>query len=221
MNYVSIVIQGALTGTLLTLSFGAGFFALIHTSLSHGYRKGLLIAFGALASDAIYIFLSLFATSFVSTELPKYADTFRVVALIAFAGLGIHTIRKSTKVMNDGITDEPRKRVYYLTKGFLLNVVNPLILITWLGIAVYLESALKYSTLDLSLYFASVLVATFVSQAMICVFSHKIKSYLSDIFLHRLNIAIGILFIVLGIILFLNKEQPGTEFERASQLMGQ
>jgi len=62
MEILGIVAKGLITGLILTMSFGAGFFALVQTSITRGVRKGLLIALGAVISDAIYIFMALFAT---------------------------------------------------------------------------------------------------------------------------------------------------------------
>jgi threonine/homoserine/homoserine lactone efflux protein len=218
MNFVEPIIQGTITGIVLTLSFGAGFFALIQTSILRGYKKGMLIALGAIISDTIFIAISIFATSFVSEELPKYARTFKLVALVAFIFLGVRTILKSSKIINTS-DKEGRPNYFYITKGFLLNVVNPLVMITWLGITLFLESTLHYGNIELSIYFLSVLVSTLLVQSAICIFSYKIKNYLSDLFIHRLNIFIGILFIALGLFLFFGNNDSGEGMEKAKDLL--
>jgi threonine/homoserine/homoserine lactone efflux protein len=63
--------KGIFTGTILTMSFGAGFFALIQTSISRGVKQGLLIALGTLLSDIFYIFICLFATELCFTRIAK------------------------------------------------------------------------------------------------------------------------------------------------------
>ena len=55
MSISNIILQGLITGIILTLSFGAGFFALVQTSILRGYKKGLLIALGAILSDTLFI----------------------------------------------------------------------------------------------------------------------------------------------------------------------
>lgn len=99
MSTTNIIIQGLFTGIILTLSFGAGFFALVQTSIVRGYQKALLIALGAIVSDTLFIGISVFATSFISEELPKYAQTIKAIALVAFLFLGIRTILKSSKLI--------------------------------------------------------------------------------------------------------------------------
>ncbi|OYU97146.1 MAG: hypothetical protein CFE21_02310 [Bacteroidetes bacterium B1(2017)] len=215
---MNIIIQGIFTGIILTLSFGAGFFALIQTSITKGYKKGLLIAVGAIIGDALFIGASVFATSFVKDELPAYSKIIKLVALVAFLVLGIRTILKSSKVQNPNEQGR-RPNYFYISKGFILNMVNPLVLLTWLGITIYLESTLKYSIGELFLYFSSVMIGTFSSQMAICVSSHKIKRFLSDLFIHRMNIVVGALFIAIGIALFFSNADPSSEMERATEML--
>ncbi len=202
MNLPNLFLQGAITGLLLTLSFGAGFFALVQTSITKGLQKGLMIALGAILSDIIFIGISLFATSFVNEELPKYSETIKWIGLFTFLGLGIRTILKSSKVVT-GTEQGSRPLYYYVTKGFLLNIVNPLVLLTWLGISLYLQSTLSYTSSETFVFFSATMLATFASQAGICIFSHKIKGHLSENFLHKMNLFIGVLFILIGIGLFI------------------
>lgn len=215
---MNILIQGIFTGILLTISFGAGFFALVQTSITRGYKKGLLIAVGAIIGDALFIGASVFATSFVKDELPSYSKAIKLVALVAFLVLGIRTILKSSKVQNPNEQGN-RPDYFYISKGFILNMVNPLVLLTWLGITIYLESTLKYSLGELLLYFTFVMIGTFSSQMGICVFSHKIKKYLSDLFIHRMNIVVGVLFIAIGLALFFSNADPSSEMERATEML--
>lgn len=215
-----MILQGLITGILLTLSFGAGFFALVQTSITKGFKKGIMIALGAIISDLLFIGFALFATSFVNEELPRYQETIRWIALITFLVLGTRTLLKSSKIVS-GTEQGNRPLYYYVTKGFLLNIVNPLVLLTWIGISIYLQSALSYSLSQLVIFFASAMVSTFASQAGICLFSHKIKRYLSEQFLHRMNIGIGILFIAIGLGLFLGVGSGGNEIQKAKEIMQQ
>ncbi len=218
MSTTNIIIQGLFTGIILTLSFGAGFFALVQTSIVRGYQKGLLIALGAIVSDTLFIGISVFATSFISEELPKYAQTIKAIALVAFLFLGIRTILKSSKLIKSS-DQAGRPNYFYVSKGFILNIVNPLVLITWLGITLFLESTLNYGFKELALFFIMVLIGTFGSQSAICIFSHKIKSYLSNVFIHRMNIAVGIVFIVIGLLIFFNEGNTAEEIEKAKGLI--
>lgn len=97
--------------------------------------------------------------------------------------------------------------------------MNPLVLITWLGITLFLESTLNYGFKELALFFIMVLIGTFGSQSAICIFSHKIKSYLSNVFIHRMNIAVGIEFTTIGLLIFFNEGNTAEEIEKAKGLI--
>lgn len=211
MSVIPIILQGAITGIILTLSFGAGFFALIQTSLNNGYKKGLLIALGAIICDIVYMGIALFATSFVTQELPKYSNQIKLIALIAFVIMGISSIVKSNPVQKVGKTIQ-KANYYYISKGIILNMVNPLVLITWLGITVFLESTYNYGIYELILYFTATLLSTFATQSAICLSSHQIKDHLSVRIMHRFNIIIGIFFIGVAFYLYFgNASNEGME----------
>lgn len=218
MDWIGVITKGLVTGLILTLSFGAGFFALVQTSISRGTQKGLLIAVGAMISDAMYIFMALFATSFISEELPKYDKWIRIAALVSFILIGIRTIIKSSKVLQTGDIGE-KPNYYFISKGFLLNKLNPMILITWIGITAYLRSSLLYDLTHLMVFFIAVMSSVFGTQAGICYFSNRIKKVLSEQFIHRMNILIGIVFIGLGLLIFFSGGSTEEGIEKAKDLL--
>jgi threonine/homoserine/homoserine lactone efflux protein len=219
MAWTEIILKGILTGLVLTLSFGAGFFALIQTSISKGVKKGLFIALGAMISDMLYILMALFATSFISEELPKYDQLIRILAMISFLFFGLKNIFQFKKKFEDkAIEAEPN--FYFLSKGFILNKLNPMILLTWVGISAYLRSSLLYNNLQLLLFFSCVMFSVFATQSLICYSSNKLKKILSDRFIQGMNIGVGILFIFLGIFIFLYGGSAESGIEKARDMIG-
>jgi len=219
MDWTDIILKGIITGLVLTLSFGAGFFALIQTSIAKGVKKGLFIALGAMISDMLYILMALFATSFISEELPKYDQLIRILAMISFLFFGLKNIFQFKKKFEDkAIEAEPN--FYFLSKGFILNKLNPMILITWVGISAYLRSSLLYNNLQLVLFFIAVMTSVFATQALICYSSNKLKRILSDVFIQWMNIAVGLLFILLGLFIFFYGGLPESGLEKAQQMIG-
>ena len=199
---IETISKGVFTGTILTMSFGAGFFALIQTSINRGIKQGLLVALGTLLSDIFYIFICLFATSFVSNELQKLENEIRIVGSIALVIMGITTYIKHQKTESNIDTNQT-KPIFYVLKGFMLNKVNPLIIVTWLGIVAYVESSLKFSNNDIALYFLSVIAAIMLNQFVICYSANKLKRILSDGLITKLNHLVGVIFIIVSVILIL------------------
>jgi threonine/homoserine/homoserine lactone efflux protein len=84
--------KGIVTGLLFTLTFGTVFFSLIQTSVKRGFNKALYIALGVLLSDAFFIAVSLWGTSFVADEMHKYDMQIRIVGFVFLVVLGIRSI---------------------------------------------------------------------------------------------------------------------------------
>ena len=219
---LQIIIQGLITGFIVSLSFGAGFFSLIQTSIRKGIYHAMFISIGVIASDTIFILFSVFATAFISHELIKYEYQIRVAGMVILVAMGIYSLIKHSRVNSSNINDDPHK-MYYVTKGFLINTLNPINALTWIGVAVFLESALQYSVQEISVYFALVIASIFGTQMLVVYSASKLKNWLSEKIIHRINIIVGIVFIGLGIFIYFNKSDPNKEtpIEKAQHIMGQ
>ncbi|MFI5222422.1 MAG: LysE family translocator [Bacteroidia bacterium] len=215
-----IILEGIITGLIVSISFGAGFFSLIQTSISRGIHKAVYISAGVLLSDSIFIFLSVFATSFISYEMTKYAYEMRLVGMILLILMGIYSILKSSKVINPNIVDDPHL-MYYISKGFLINTFNPLNALTWIGVSLFLQSALQYTFPEIILFFCTVIVFAFATQMGVCYSAHRLRKHLSVKFIHRINIFVGIILIASGIFIYTQKNMMSKDspIEKAEQMM--
>ena len=193
---IQTIIKGYVTGLILSLSFGAGFFSLLHTSISKGYKKGLLIALGMLLSDLFFVALCVFAASFVSEQLQKLDTEIRVMGFVALITLGIITYRKRASDPNQIQTDTSGNLIYIM-KGIMLNSINPLTLLFWLGLAAFVKSSLP-TLFEVVLFFSITLGAMFFHQFIICYSANKVKHLLSAKMQQLLNHIIGIVFIVVA-----------------------
>jgi threonine/homoserine/homoserine lactone efflux protein len=202
-----IVVLGLLTGFVVSMSFGAGFFSIIQTSISNGKAKAFLISIGLILSDIMFILLAVFATNFISNELLKYQFYIRLAGMLLLVILGIYLIRKSVKQINGiPLPVQNRPAYAYLAKGFLINSFNPLTLIMWIGTSVFVQTALGCSLRYLTVFFGAVLTSLTLSQYVVCHFAQKVGKWLSEKNIHRINIAAGSIMIALGLLLFFTKD---------------
>lgn len=218
---IHLIIQGIITGFIVSLSFGAGFFSLIQTSIQRGIYRAMYISIGVIASDTIFILFSVFSTAFISHELVKYEHQIRISGMIILIAMGIYSLVKHSRTKGTNIDDDPHV-MYYVSKGFLINTLNPINALTWIGVAVFLESALQYSVQDIAIYFMMVISSIFGTQMLVVYSASKLKNWLSDKIIHRINIIVGVVFIGLGIFIYFNKSDPNKEtpIEKAQQIMG-
>lgn len=196
---IQTILKGYGTGLILSLSFGAGFFSLLHTSIDRGYKKGLLIALGMVISDLLFIALCVFAASFVENQLRQLDSEIRLVGFVSLLVLGISTYLKKP---NDPSQIQPPAsgNFIYIMKGIMLNSINPLTLLFWLGLAAFIKSSLP-TLLEVVVFFSVTLGAMFFHQFIICYSANKVKHLLSIKKQQLLNHIIGIVFVVVAFVL--------------------
>lgn len=203
MEILEPVWKGFVTGILFTLTFGAVFFSLIQTSIQRGFKKALLIASGVLLSDAIFISIAVWGSTFVSEEMNKFDFEIRCIGFIFLAFLGVRSIIKKEKELQPEKALIDKRNAIYLLKGFALNTINPMILISWLGVTTYVQSTTAFELQHIIFYFSIVLVTMFFTMMGICYFAGKLRNVLSPKNLHRLNVASGIIFIVFALVIMI------------------
>lgn len=193
--------KGIVTGLLFTLTFGTVFFSLIQTSVKRGFNKALYIALGVLLSDAFFIAVSLLGTSFVADEMHKYDMQIRVVGFVFLVVLGIRSIiKKEVDHTNDAAPTE-RKGILYFIKGAMLNSINPMVLISWMGVVTYVETVIKFDYNNTLFYFMVVLATMLTTMIGIIYFAGKLRHVLSAKNMHRLNVFSGIVFLVFALVI--------------------
>lgn len=196
---IDTILKGGATGIILSLSFGAGFFSLLQTSIEKGYKKGLYIALGMIISDLVFIALCIFAASFVENQIRELDTEIRIGGFIALTVLGFITYFK--KPSNPDAVLAPSKGKYlYIMKGIMLNSINPLTLLFWLGMAAFVKSNLPTFT-EVTVFFGVTLSAMFLTQFVICYSANKVKHLLSIKMQHVLNHIIGVVFLVVAFLL--------------------
>ncbi len=194
--------QGFIFGMALCFSIGPAFFGLIQISLKRGYPSGIAMALGIFLSDFIYLLLAYFG---ISAWLMDDAYTIPVgvtggVLLIAY---GMYQYVKKTKVQNvDGDMGNAKSSYGAMAlKGFLMNLFNPFVIFLWIG-AIGLASTKFNNEFPLVLAFFTTTLATVLGTDILkSLAAHKIKGYLNDLWIHRVNQIAGIIMVISGIVL--------------------
>lgn len=201
MEIIEPVWKGLITGILFTMTFGTVFFSLIQTSIKRGLKKALFIGIGVLLSDAFFIGATIFGTSFIAHEMHRYDWQIRAVGFIFLFFLGIRSIiKKEVDHSHDEVLSE-KKDVLYLIKGIMLNSINPMVLISWMGVTTYIETVNQFDLSQVLLFFAIVLGTMFATMFGISYFAGKLKHILSPSNMHRLNVISGCIFILFALII--------------------
>jgi threonine/homoserine/homoserine lactone efflux protein len=202
---LTAISQGMLFGLVLCISIGPAFFGLIQTSLKHGYGSGIAMALGIFASDLTYLLLAYFGISGV-LENPKYYTPIGWTGGIILIIYGLVQIFKKTTSQNvDGEFIEPKKptKSSFLLKGYIMNLLNPFVLLIWISALGLASSKLDNDKLKIIVFFVSTLATVLGTDILKAIASHKIKSYINPNFIHKVNVIAGIILVIAGIILII------------------
>jgi threonine/homoserine/homoserine lactone efflux protein len=212
----SAIGQGMLLGLALSFSLGPAFFGLIQTSLRYGYRSGIAMACGIFASDLIYLLLTYFGISNIIMD-PKYAIIVGLTGGILLIAYGIAQVFKKTVVQsidsageaaaNDPIV--PTKGAMAL-KGFLMNMFNPFVIILWMGAFGLASKNFNSNPVLIVVFFAATLGTILSTDILKSLAAGRIKNYLNEAIIHKVNIIAGLILLISGLVLIVRLfvEQP-------------
>lgn len=191
-------ISGFGTGIILSSMLGTVFFCLIQNSIDHGVKSSLFISAGVIFSDILLIGISYFNAEIIPT-----GGTTEMIVRIAGAGLligmGISNFNKKNKVAFPESKKMPIALLF--GKGFMLNFFNPGNFISWLAISTMLVNVMHYSIGQRIQYYAGSLLAIFLAEVLIAKGATYLKRFISQRFLYWLNIVLGVVFVIFGVVL--------------------
>lgn len=133
------VLSGLTLGFILALSVGPVIFTIIKQSLQNGYVGGFSFATGVWLSDILLVVLSNAFSEWVRTLL-AYKKAIGVIGSLFLLAMGVLYVffKKVTLPVNNNGTIQrvPKSEMLkILSSGFLINTLNPNVIIFWLGVA--------------------------------------------------------------------------------------
>jgi len=189
--------QGLLVGLPFVLVIGPALFAILQTSVSKGFYSGMQLAIGISFSDLLLMMLFYFG-------LIKYIqnDSFQII--LGFTGMvfltiyGIYMFRKKT-VVSQPTGKGIKLKINWMgvfsevSKGFFLNIMNPLLWILWFGIV---SSNAGKRTLESVLFMLGIVCMIFSTDMLKSFFANKLTKLLSDNVIVTINKVAGIILMI-------------------------
>ncbi len=173
---------GLFFGLIFVFSFGPGFFALIQTSVQKGYKKAIFLAIGISLSDIIYVSLALLGAASLLKD-PTTRFWMGLVGTVVLFGYGIFTwFRKPTIQSEASLSEEETNlsAVKYLFKGFILNGLNPFIVVFWLSIIGLAATNYDFSTNEKYYFFSGVLSTILTSDIIKVLISYRLRQFVTE-----------------------------------------
>ncbi|HEX3767558.1 MAG TPA: LysE family transporter [Puia sp.] len=200
---VEAILKGLALGVVLALSVGPIIFTIIKQSITVGHKGGFSFVAGVWLSDFILVFLSNVFTSWV-TQLLEHKN------LIGYGGsgfliaMGVYffffkkvVLRATEGEHSDHLSTGEMFRIF--ASGFIINTLNPGVIIFWLGNASIL--ALTHTLSERIMIFSICLLINMSADVGKVMMAGKLRKKLTVHNLAIINKISGAILIAFGIFL--------------------
>ena len=203
---------GIICGVLLSLFFSLGpaFFSLIQNSIHHGFRKAVSFAAGVSLSDILIVLLMLTVLSNLDLNALLHNVYVSIIGGVATGIFGVLTYRSKVKSAGSG---EGRlkfssigvtHRWELMLKGFLLNILNPLIWLYWVSIITFLSAEMDLGIRERYYFFIGMLLAVFGTDVLKCRLSSLLQHWFTARIMNNFNKITGLILIAFSFYLIIS-----------------
>jgi threonine/homoserine/homoserine lactone efflux protein len=197
---MDIILNGIITGLLLSVLVGATFFMLIETSMTRGFKAALWFDTGVVLCDTMLITLVYFFTSWINDTIVRN-EYFKIAGGIVFMAFGINYILSRKRNNAEPVAMALNLRLFL--NGFLINLMNPSVILFWLGTMAITLSNFKYSGRETVVYYSAAVITMTLFDILKAYFAYKISHFINDRILRAIYIFSGVLMFILGLYIIL------------------
>ncbi len=197
------LIEGIILGITLAFLVGPAFISLVQTSIHRGRVAGLQFAIGISLSDITLVALSYFGLLQIF-ETGRQYHALGIIGGCILIAFGVVTFtRKYTvpKPVQLNVRVKTGRFFKYLSKWFFMNILNPFLLLFWVGVMGVVSARYNIPSREIHLFFAATISTVFLTDMVKVFISRKIKKFLSIHLLTLLNRIVGSLLILFGVVL--------------------
>lgn len=190
---IEAILSGLLLGGALSLMVGPVFFMLIDTSLKEGMRSASLVAAGVVLCDALFVAVTYFSST--SVQFLRHNELMigsgGGILLMIFGLLNI--FRKPHIKAQDNPADGGAVSPWlFMFKGFSMNLLNPFVLVFWLGVAGLNVATGRMGSEQIVVFYTVVLLTVFLSDLLKAWLAARMKTFLKPSFIHRIHVVSGV-----------------------------
>jgi threonine/homoserine/homoserine lactone efflux protein len=204
-SLVRAIAEGIGLGITLAILTGPAFFALLQTSIRNGYKSGIAFAFGVFVSDTTLISLSYLGALNLFSD-PKNNFIIGLIGGTIMMMFGVFNIFQKHPLelkQGEGQVEKllPQKATLPMSalKGFAINLINPFVIIFWIGVVSVESTRYKFSQVDVFSLFCAALLTVLGTDILKSVGANKITNFLSPKILLWVNRIAGVILIISGL----------------------
>jgi threonine/homoserine/homoserine lactone efflux protein len=193
------IIKGSGLGLIIAIMVGPVFFFILNTSIKRGFAPAAITAIGVLMSDVFFILLAYFGSSFI-LYLNDHKDATGVIGGIVIGGFGTYLFFKEARVSAEPLefAESPHPRILYLVKGFMLNLVNPSVLLFWFVVASTIPVKEQFTPADTFVFYSFTLGTVLCTDLIKAYLANRLKTVITAKSLIILNRIAGIALVIYG-----------------------
>jgi threonine/homoserine/homoserine lactone efflux protein len=199
--FLSAVFSGLALGLVLSVSVGPVIFAIIKYSINNGFKAGISFALGVSFSDIMYVLCCNLATAFIA-DLKEYNKLIGIVGGSLLICMGLYGLLFKKVKLSTGDEKPEMFRTHDYLKiwlaGFLMNTLNPGVILFWLGICV---SNSGHTTGHKIITYGTCLIWVLSTDILKVFVADKIRHKLTLTNVKWLNKIAGVSMIVFGLLL--------------------
>jgi threonine/homoserine/homoserine lactone efflux protein len=202
---IEAVLKGLALGFVLALSVGPIIFTIIKQSLNNGHKGGFSFVIGVWVSDFILVILSNTVSSLVNQML-EHKSAIAISGAAFLVSMGVYfAFFKKAHLPTDAEGKEARFRKRDMARifasGFIINTLNPGVILFWLGNATVLS--VDHTLQERIVIFAVCLLINMGADVLKVMMAGKLRSKLTLRTLTVINKISGSLLIAFGLALVL------------------
>lgn len=204
----------------LVFGFGPAFFTLLQTSIDRGFRSAAWLALGVMFCDLIFVSLCVLTSIQLVVENEREMFLFSLGAGIILILFGLYTfyrrggedaythMQARMEAMSKAGEEAPMPEkapswFVFFGKGFLLNCLNPFVLLFWLSAVAVTASNLEGNKPHILLFFAITLGTSYCCDLLKAKAATFLQRFFNPRRLRILNQAIGICLVAFGVFLMI------------------
>ncbi len=190
---------GLPVGFAFSFALGPVFFSLLKASLEHGFRSAVYIAIGVVLADMVLLGI---AYGGIEAFLPTHINVAFWVQLLGgllLIAIGIATMVKKPQNTEGGLIRPSHLFIKNITRGFLINILNPANFFEWVGAAGVLKSKYHFAVFENVSFFTGALLAVFLTELMVAYFASRLKNTLTPRIMTIINVITGAVFLSFGV----------------------